>query len=280
MCTHTHAHTHAHMHTCTHAHVHIDTHMHTHMHRDIYMHMDTCTHARTHAHTWLAHTYTCTLSVCLSVTLSLPLSVDSWVLPSLSFKRSAKTPHRLASLKVWCVLVFPLFTWALERTSTKMYSIESRFVIGLSNTLCMGALFSPEILHTGAVKGLRQSDILKFAQWIERTMEFMDNRVHHEHGILWPCVWFVWVNTKYKMSVVLMRINVCWHQHCQRFSHLDKHRYIALVDWLLEMGNWSLKSTDAMYFLGKLKPENYWCHVLFRWIKAWKLLMLCTFGVN
>ena len=48
----------------------------------------------------------------------------------------------------------------------------------------MGALFSPEIVHTGAVKGLRQSDMLKLAQCIERTMEFMDSRVHREHGIL------------------------------------------------------------------------------------------------
>ena len=108
-----------------HTHTHAHAHAHVHIRRDTYMHIDTCKHA--HTHTTCTHTYTCTLSVCLSVTLSLPLSlsmvefchhylsVDSWVLPSLSFKRSAKTPHQLASLKVWCVLV----EWIMDNTEVK-----------------------------------------------------------------------------------------------------------------------------------------------------------------
>ena len=41
-----------------------------------------------------------------------------------------------------------------------MHSIQSRFVIGPSSTLC--ALFSPEILQAGAVKGLILVVVLSF----------------------------------------------------------------------------------------------------------------------
>ena len=51
----------------------------------------------------------------------------------------------------------PLFARAREGTSTEMHSTESRVVIGPSNMLfaaCMCALFSPENLRAGTVKGL------------------------------------------------------------------------------------------------------------------------------
>ena len=44
-----------------------------------------------------------------------------------------------------------------------MHSIESRFVIGLliyCLEACMWALFNPEILQAGAVKGLTENDLV------------------------------------------------------------------------------------------------------------------------
>ena len=55
------------------------------------------------------------------------------------------------------------FAWAHESISAKMHSIESRFVIGLliyCLEACMWALFNPEILQAGAVKGLTENDLV------------------------------------------------------------------------------------------------------------------------
>ena len=80
--------------------------------------------------------------------------------PSL-WKRPTTVPN-LKSLRSF----FP-FVWAREKISIKMHSAESRFVIGSSKyaicyrtikicylQACTCALFSPEILQAGAVKGL------------------------------------------------------------------------------------------------------------------------------
>ena len=61
----------------------------------------------------------------------------------------------------WSALCFP-FAWAHESISAKMHSIEIRFVKGpliYGLEACVWALFSPEIVQAGAVKGLTENDL-------------------------------------------------------------------------------------------------------------------------